>query len=258
MKRLLFISLLLLTSFSAHAQTPLAFAPWHIDGSAYQADSGDITGFSVGLLRVVPVSSLLPQTASDSRIHGLGVRAGARFLDDSYDRLHLRMTAMDLLIQRSLMTGAVHLLDYDRTGLQELNARWIGIGTGPGFHIDGMDHDLALRLLGSAGLSTWKLGPLFSGPDALSSQKGIDLSVGLQISDSLNGRITLKGESSIHTLTGSDLERRSVSGTLGVQLTPIITLTANSFWKEFEGGQGSSSFTGLGLGISFIPGASDL
>jgi hypothetical protein len=260
MKRLLFIALLFGISLESMAQSPLAFAPWQIEASTYSAESGDVSGVLIGLKRVVPVASLLPQTTSDSKIELLGVQLGAQLLEQSYERLHFRATAIDMLIQRGLMTGAFQLLDYDRSGIQEVDANWIGLATGPGIHGQGSAYDAALRLLASARLSTWKFGSLIStaSPLGLQNQTGADLGLELIGSAKIAEKVIASIAVGSHRLTGSELNRRNVLMQMGYLINPKWTFVLQGFKYEFESEDRSTDSKGIGIQLSYTPGAVSL
>ncbi len=107
--------------------------------------------------RRVPVSMLLPNVSTDSYFDILfgaaGVRFGAR---DTNFRIRAGLIRFDLF-RPPFGIGAT-LIDFDRAGIPDLHARWLALRLGPSLRIGGDDFALEPRLIGSAGMSSLRLG----------------------------------------------------------------------------------------------------
>lgn len=87
-----------------------------------------------GLLTLdVPLRDWLPQTTPDSRMRLAAI--GARWTPDAVDGpVRIRLTIMDLELQRASWSGSVRLLDLNASRLLATQHVWLEAGTGPGFH----------------------------------------------------------------------------------------------------------------------------
>jgi hypothetical protein len=108
--------------------------------------------------REFPLTQVFPQLSAQSRLSVLRLAAGARFADHLDTRPRFQVGVLDLEVYQSNVGLGLTLLDYDRTGVPDLHARWLLVRGGPAFRIGSDAAYLEPRLTGSAGLTTLHLG----------------------------------------------------------------------------------------------------
>lgn len=230
------------------------FAPlkWILSGSTV-ADA-DVSSVILTTQRAVPVYTLLPQSTADSRFDVLRARAGARFSSGTAD-FRYAVTALAMDIQRTPQHVALTLVDYDRTGLQDLRARWFQARYGPALSLTRPTWQGSLRAGAFGGLSTIQMGrAVFASlPLATETETTWEAGVGGQAAfyrgSTWNARIS--GSYSIHSVRG-DLRMAMMTPVIEFRLTPSIQLDAGA--TLFRAERGGADVSGISPRISILYG----
>ncbi len=127
--------------FTARAQSEsdvsspsLPLVEWSFTASRTWTESPAATVPAIRFLGSVPLDILLPQTTPDSRIEFGLISAGVRNEDGATSEAW-SVGLLDLLLQRSLWSGSVSLIQLSSNTLLDTDRTWFEIGTGPGFHL---------------------------------------------------------------------------------------------------------------------------
>jgi len=169
--------------------------------------------FLIGVARDIPVAGLLPQVTPDSYFRIATVLAGARINGSDAD-FRYRMTGLDFEIQKSPWAGSFTLIDYDRSGLVDLNADWIGLKAGPGLSFSSEDAHISIRLLARASVNSIRFDEgLFPdlGPRASDTRTGVAYGAGGQVALTASNTFSISGRIDREAFSaGSELENLSI------------------------------------------------
>lgn len=245
---------LILSSTLVRAQTAFTFAPWEASSDAYHVDDLALTDLFFQYQRVVPIPSLLPQTTADSRMDILRIGAGSRFIDGSHERFLFRATALDLMIQRAIWTGAFTLLDYDRSRLENLDADWISLSAGPGFNIRNESFSAVARLLFTGGVSSWKFGNDIFPFLTAEQDTGIEYAVQIHGDIRLGKHLHMRLHAEVSQLTDSQFLKRELLFETGYQFSEHFSGALILNRVEFEIQNSTNEYDGIKVSLQFSPG----
>gem|GEM_PF-2827086 len=156
---LIFIVLATLSPFDATAQrNPADAAPQMVGIRFDQFPDADARQILALAERRVPIALLLPNVSTDSYFTILFGAAGAHFDDAQTTRFRWRAGLFDLNLFRPPLALGFTMVDFDRSGLQDVYARWLAFRGGPSLRIGGAGFFIEPRAVGSGGISTIKLG----------------------------------------------------------------------------------------------------
>lgn len=249
-------TLLVLTNASAQ-EGPLSVAPMQVVSLARFEDNSN-NQFLIGIERDVPVSGLLPQVTPDSYFLVARLLAGARVNGSDAD-FRYRITGLDFEIQKSPWVGAFTLIDYDRSGLSDLNADWIGLKAGPGFDVSSEDTYFSVRALARASLNSVRFDEsLFPelGTEASDTKTGLAYGGSGNVSFSASRVFTASGRIDVGAFSaGNELERLSVHVRAEWRTTPRWTIQVTYEYVEatLNNITASRSAPGIGLRYSVAP-----
>ncbi len=239
-KAIVLVGLIFLSGWnSVSAQSPLALAPWEVSLRVSVPDISDSSLLLVQAQRIVPLSTLLPQVTADSRIELLRLGVGARNYSSGSAEIRYRLTALDLILQRSLWGAEVVILDYDKSSVTDLDGTWLSVATGPGLHLQRSDNSFSVRVMAKGGISTWRFGDrLFDNTDRTDKRfTGAEYGLKLLTAARVGKRLALLAGYNFSWLTGStDLSNSTLFYEIRSQLAPWISvsLDAKSTRPEFE------------------------
>jgi len=238
----------------AHGQSPLSFAPWEYSLDARQLDDSDTGWVLVEMQRSVPLASLLPQVSPDSRFDVMRAGLGARYQSGRDSKIVYRLTAIEVLLQRSFWSGGTTIADFNRSGLADLNADWFSISTGPGFHRQREDRAISFRVLLVAGYSTWRFGShLGSSPRFNDTKSGLKFGLRGMFSISPTPAITLLASYHTTRMSGtSDLFREGGRVQLSARLSDRLRLSASHQNTDLGILGEESNFRSFGLSLKLI------
>ena len=229
-------------------------------GVHFDAVSGSDTRQIVGdFARRIPVALLLPGVASDSYFSLLYGAAGVRYGRDIPTRFRWRAGLLDMNLFRPPFNAGLTLLDYDRSGLPDLYARWLALRTGPSLRLSAHPLRLEARLMGNAGLSTFRFGRSTYralGRPAASSQTGLDAGYRIQVLGLLGDALSVMGEYAWQHQVGGAAPTRAVHR-IRVLLTPHsrIQFYGHGGHEVSTLGGTKWSFHYVSAGLRFIPSA---
>ena len=221
---------------SVQAQSMAQFAPMEWMLSASTLSDADVSSVILTTQRAVPIYTLLPQSTADSRFDVLRVRAGARFSSGTTD-FRYGVTALSMDIQRTPQHVAMTLIDYDRSGLREVRARWFQARYGPALSLTRPTWQASLRAGAFGGLTTLQMGQVVfaSLPLASETETTWEAGAGVQAAfhRGLSWNLRMSGSYSIHALRG-DLRVASITPILELRLSPSIRLDAGAMFFRAE------------------------
>ena len=143
----------------AHAQRELAGAAPYLFGLRYDHVNQTTTHqFVLEAARVVAIADLLPQISPKSYFIVLNLAAGARFNENTSTAFRWKASLVDLNIYKSPISGGMTLMEFDRSKVVDLNARWFEVRVGPSFRLGSDGFSVTPRIIGVGGISTLKLG----------------------------------------------------------------------------------------------------
>jgi hypothetical protein len=234
-------------------QAALSMAPLQIVSQSRFANDS-YTQALVGVERSIPVAGLLPQVTSDSYFMVARLVAGARFNDGKTD-FRMRLTGLDFEIQKTPWAGGLTLLDYDKTGLTDLNADWIGLRVGPGVSLGSDEVRFVARVTGRASLNSTRFGQSFF-PDlgSAASDTETGISYGVAVHAAISSGETFLASASYDTgafTSGSDLELSSLHISADWRLNRRVTFFGFFDSVDVSLGGSSDDRTAPGVGIRF-------
>ncbi|NQV73878.1 hypothetical protein HQ496_12205 [bacterium] len=254
MKRTVLLFFFLFVAQGTTGQSLIAFAPWEFGiGTSFQADLDTQTAL-LSAKRVVPVATLLPQVTGDSHLEVLGLSAGARWINGSYDRIRFRITAAQIALQRAYTSGGLTLIDYNQSGIRKQETTWLGVSFGPGFHLQRPGHSLWLRVLGTSSLSSIENGILLFPGSKAGIETGLLFSVAAQSGVSLTNKVMVEASIERQTMPEADLKKQEVAIQLSYHPTTRLFLTTGFSQFDFDLGPDSNDFSGWNVSLRFKPG----
>lgn len=185
-------------------------------------DEGDVAEAHVLLARRVPIALLLPAASSDSYLSLLYGSAGVRGGKTTPTRLRWRAGLLDFFMARPPMAFGLTLLDYDRSGRAEVEARWLALTLGPVLRLGRPPFALEARLLGRAGLTTLEPGQAHYdalGPRARTRGTGLDVGYRAEALWVPDPRLVFTGYFRQNSFRSNSNPRRRITG-LEAALTP--------------------------------------
>lgn len=249
------LALALSSLSTATAQRLTEFAPieWSIR-AAHVPDAGATT-LLVGLARVVPVYTLLPQTTAGSQFRMLDVRIGARSHQDEMD-VRYRFNALSFTVQRTPQHVYFTALDINRSGSRESDVTWIQIGYGPAASRTFDDRQITLRSGLHVGLVSTKLGTtVFSAiPQAGSSDSAVQagVSVAAFVKTGATLDMGVNASYSVHTMNG-DLRHAEIRPVLSWYPVQTIAVSVAADWFRTERFGRVVTDMEAGISIAYTP-----
>lgn len=214
-----YITAALFVGQPANAQFSQPYLAWGLAlETDVAADDGLLALHTADVTLDAPLRDWLPQTTPDSfmRLAVLGVR----WLPDASDHaVRVKLTLMDMHLQRAFWSGGVTLLDLQTSRLLEQHDVWLEAGTGPGFHADNGSWSVSGHFQAFGGGSRVDTGLPGTSHDVESTWHG-----GLR--SALSGRfrervfVVLRSGFTTHTGTAPSWW----SGRIGVEVRPIPSL----------------------------------
>ena len=241
---------------SGSAQSPLALAPWEVSLQVSFPDISDSGLLLVQVQRIVPLSTLLPQVTADSRIELLRLGIGARSYSSGPTKFRYRLTALDLILQRSLWGAEVVILDYDNSSVTDLDGAWLSVATGPGLHFQGPDKSFSLRVMAKGGISTWRFGDrLFNGAEHSDRRfTGAEYGFKMLTAARVGKRLSLVAGYDFSWLTGStSLSNNTVFYEIRSQLASWISVSLEAKSTRPKLGTEELAYQEFGFSIKLQP-----
>jgi len=249
---------LTLTPDNASGQ-PLDMAPIQVFSHGRLDPDHDFGQIVIGTQRDMPVYNLLPQVTADSYFELLRIVAGVQ-IDDTRnkERLRYRATAIETVIQKSPWASRFVFLDYDATGMEDLDANWLSLSVGPGLHAGTETMQIIVRGQAFGSFNTFRFGDIvFSelGREAADSKTGIGYGLAGHASLVVVNLLELRGEYERSWLTADDSLQRD-------ELAVRLEVVAGGGWRLFglansmrgELGEFSMRRTAFGAGVSYTAG----
>ena len=241
---------------SVSAQSPLALAPWEVSLRVSVPDISDTSLLMVQAQRIVPLSTLLPQVTADSRIELLRLGVGARNYSSGSVEFRYRLTALDLILQRSLWGAEVVILDYDKSSVTDLDGTWLSVATGPGLHFQGPDHSFSLRVMAEGGISTWRFGDrLFNNAEHSDRRfTGAEYGFKMLTAARMGKRLSLMAGYDFSWLTGStDLSNNTLFYEIRAELASWISVSLEAKSTRPNLGTEELAYQEFGFSIRLQP-----
>jgi|GEM_PF-2417928 len=241
---------------SVSAQSPLALAPWEVSLRVSVPDISDTSLLMVQAQRIVPLSTLLPQVTADSRIELLRLGVGARNYSSGSVEFRYRLTALDLILQRSLWGAEVVILDYDKSSVTDLDGTWLSVATGPGLHFQRSDNSFSVRVMAKGGISTWRFGDRLFGKTDRADKRFTGAEYGLKLLTAarVGKRHSVLAGYDLSWLTGStDLSNNTFFSEIRSQLASWISVSVEAKRSRPKLGAQELTYQEFGFSIRLQP-----
>ena len=241
------------------AAQPLDMAPIQVFAHGRYDGGNGFADLLIGTQRDMPVYHLLPQVTADSYFELIRIVAGVQVdNDEKKERLRYRATAIETIIQKSPWASRFTFLDYDATGMEDLDANWISLSVGPGIHIGDEYTQFVVRAQGHGAFNTFRFGDILFedlGADAGDTRTGLGYGLAGHASLVLVNRLELRGEYQRSWLSSESTLRRD-------ELSARVEVNAGGGWRisgivdsvRGEISELSMRRTAFGLGLSYTAG----
>ena len=180
--------------------------------------------------RIASSQQIDPTSKGIGLVRTVFLAAGARTQDLSTFDFRWRAGLIDMDFIRTPLSMGLTLIDYNKSGLLELDVRWINIRLGPSIHLGSPTTYFTLKAVGTGGVTTLKMGSFaYAGLEAdaeLAARKrsyeiGYIGEAVVMIAD----RVSLSGLFEYrHLLGGLRPERYQLTGQLGVRISENISI----------------------------------
>ncbi len=206
--------------------------------------------------RLASPEELDPGSGGIGRVETLLLSAGVRSVDlETFDvRWRAGLIEMDLV--RTPLSIGLTLFDFNRVGWMDTDFRWVNLRLGPSLVIGSYRTFLSLRAIGSAGLTTVKMGSFLYdglGPEILERRRSYELGYTGDLHIMLWERISMQALFSYRTMLGGGRpEFYRLSGALGGRLSPAIVIHAVYLVEDTSIGTNNIQQDGFGGQVRFL------
>ena len=253
MKRQAFLLFTLVFAHSVTGQSLIEFAPWEFGVQTVHESEIDSQSLLFSAGRVVPLSTLLPQVTGDSHLNILGIAFGARWVDESYDRLRFRLTGAQIALQRAFTSGGITVLDYNQTGVREKEATWLGLSFGPSVHFQRPEYSAWLRIIGKGNLGSIKNGHLFLLNEDTENQTGLLYEVAVESGITVMNKFMVEAAIERENMPKADLEKEEITVRASFRPTSRISFSTGYSHFDLDMGPVSARFSGWNVSLRFSP-----
>ncbi len=230
-------------------------APLQFVGQVRRASTDDFNQVVAGIHRAVPVAYLLPQVTPDSYFEVLRAIVGSRFTDHGERAFRFRATGLKFEIQKSPWAAGLTIADYDASGLDDMNADWLGLLVGSGFDFGSETNRIVIRALLGGSFNSHRFGEdVFPdlGERADNSRHGVAYRAGLHGGIFLENRLSLTARYDLGRHSSSkDLRRVILEADLAYRATDRLTFVGSFSFEEASLGKASGRRRAFGFGVRY-------
>lgn len=244
---------------SAHGQTlgpvpdlALEFSPTF----AYDLNQ-EIFYSQIHYSKVTSATEVAPEYNSAGSVNTTFLSIGTRTKNfEQYDfRWRAGLLKMDMT--RIPISMGVTLVDYNQAERLETDVKWVNLRLGPALYLGSPRNYFTLRVIGSAGLTTAKVGDyaysgLASGEGLALRKRSYEIGYLGEAFAFFANKIAISGSfSHRHLLGGIRPKFYEIKGVLGVRATDFITIYGTYSIEVARSGSSSleNYFAGFGMGI---------
>ncbi|MDZ4698621.1 MAG: hypothetical protein SH809_02850 [Rhodothermales bacterium] len=178
--------------------------------------------------RLASPDELDPGAGSSGRVETLLLAAGVRSVDLKTFDFRWRAGLIEMDLVRTPLSIGLTLFDFNRTGWMDTDFRWVNLRLGPSLLIRSSRFFFSLRAIGSAGLTTVKIGSFLYdglGPEILARRRSYELGYAGDLHVMLWERISIQALFSYRTMLGGGRPQfYRLSGAVGGRLTPTVSI----------------------------------
>ena len=207
--------------------------------------------------KVASSAELAPEFKSAGSVQTIFFSFGVRTKDFSNYGFRWRAGLLNMDLIRTPISMGITLIDYNQSGLMDLDVRWINLRLGPSLYIGSDRNYLTLKTIGSAGLTSSKLGTFaytgLSSSDGLSLRKrSYEVGYTGEILFFFANSIALSSSFSYrHLLGGVRPEFYKLKATLGIKVTDGLSFQGSYSIEAAKSNPSSvdSFFIDFGIGL---------
>jgi hypothetical protein len=206
--------------------------------------------------RLASPEELDPGTGGNGRVETLLLAAGVRSVDlETFDfRWRAGLIEMDLV--RTPLSIGFTLFDFNRTGWMDTDFRWVNLRLGPSLLLGSSRFFLSLRAIGSAGLTTVKIGSFLYdglGPEILERRRSYELGYASDLHVMFWERLSFQTIFSYRTMLGGGRPQfYRLTGAFGARISPTIILHLTYLVEDASIGPNNVQQDGFGAQFRFV------
>ncbi len=182
----------------------------------------------LGYIRLASPDELDPGAGGTGRVETLLLSAGVRTTDLTTFDFRWRAGLIDMDLVRTPLSIGLTLFDFNRAGWMDTDFRWVNLRLGPSLLIQTPRFFFSLRAIGSAGLTTVKLGSFLYeglGPEILERRRSYELGYAGDLHVMLLSRLSMQALFAYRTMLGGGRPQfYRLTGALGVRFASAATV----------------------------------
>ncbi|MEZ4698708.1 MAG: hypothetical protein R2834_00140 [Rhodothermales bacterium] len=178
-------------------------------------------------IRLASPEELDPSSGGTGRVETVILSAGARSNDGTTLDFRWRAGLIDMDLVRTPLSMGLTLFDFNRTGWMDTDFRWVNLRLGPSVFLGSPRSFIALRAIGSAGLTTVKLGSFMYdglGSEIRERRRSYELGYLGDLHILLWDRLSMQGIFAYRTMLGGGRPQfYRATGTIGARFSQALS-----------------------------------